>query len=81
MSPQPAVRSSLLDELVLYHRLGRLSGDYGVRVPMHDLPGAIFGPENTRDAKGHGREILPPTNLGPVALTSTMQASFSEGCI
>src|SRR5215212_8861921 len=54
--------------LLLDHRLGWPRGGYRVRVPMHHLPGALFGPEDARDAKGHGRDILPPANLGPVAL-------------
>jgi hypothetical protein len=54
--------------LLLDHRLGRLWGGYGVRVPMHDLPGTLFGPEDARDTQSHGANILTAANLGPVAL-------------
>src|SRR5215213_5573721 len=37
-------------DLLLYDRLRWLYGGYGVGVPMHDLPGALFGPEDALDA-------------------------------
>jgi hypothetical protein len=37
------LRNSLWGDLVLYHRLGWLRGGYGIRVPMHYLPGALLG--------------------------------------
>ena len=54
--------------LPLYHRFCWLRGGYGVRMSVHDLPSAIFGPEDTRDAQTHGGNILTAANLGPVAL-------------
>src|SRR5215204_4648099 len=53
---------------LLDHRLGWLWGRYGVRVTVHDLPSALFGPEYARDAQTHGADILTVANLGPVAL-------------
>src|SRR3712207_4683719 len=50
-------------ELFLYHRLCWLSGGYGVRVPMHYLPGAIFRPKDRRNPHGNRSEIFPPPNL------------------
>ena len=55
-------------ELLLDHRFGWLRGAYGVRMSVHDLPSAIFGPEDARDAQSHRGNILTPANLGPVAL-------------
>ena len=52
----------------MYHRLCWLRGGYGVRMSVHDLPSAIFGPEDARDTQSHGANILTPANLGPVAL-------------
>src|SRR5215213_8872664 len=54
--------------LLLDHRFRWLRGGYGVRMSVHDLPSAIFGPEDARDAQSHGGNILTPANLGPVAL-------------
>src|ERR671912_647274 len=59
---------ALRGDLLLYHRLCWLRGGYGVRMSVHDLPSAIFGPEDARDAQSHGGNILTPANLGPVAL-------------
>jgi hypothetical protein len=44
------LRTSLWGELALYHRLGRTRGGYGIRVPMHDLPGSLFGSKGHRDS-------------------------------
>src|SRR5215212_10515982 len=54
--------------LLLDHRFGWLRSGYGVRMSVHDLPSAIFGPEDARDAQSHGANILTAANLGPVAL-------------
>src|SRR5215207_3828293 len=47
---------------------------------VHDLPSAIFGPEDARDAQSHGANILTPANLGPVAL-HLHNISKIGGCI
>src|SRR5215213_8959337 len=54
--------------LLLDHRFRWLRGGYGVRMSVHDLPSAIFGPEDARDAQSYGANILTPANLGLVAL-------------
>src|SRR5687768_9781818 len=44
--------------LLLYHRLCWPSRGYGVRVPMHNLPCALFGPEDARDPQGDRSDVL-----------------------
>src|SRR5215216_4413188 len=39
---QSSKKFALRVDLLQDHRLGWLSGSYGVRVPMHDLPHTIF---------------------------------------
>src|SRR5829696_2027978 len=62
-SPKFALRV----ELFLDHRLCWLWGGYGIRVAMHNLPGALFESEDACDAQCHGGNILPSANLGLVA--------------
>src|ERR687898_2688906 len=54
--------------LLLYHRLCWPSRGYGVRVPMHNLPCALFGPEDARDPQGDRSDVLPPPDLGLASL-------------
>jgi hypothetical protein len=58
------LRTSLWGELVLYYRLGRLGRGYGVCVPMHYLPGALFGSKDHRDPKGERCNIFTSADLG-----------------
>jgi hypothetical protein len=50
-------------ELLLYHRFGWPSGSYGVRVPMHHLPGAVFGSKDHRDPQIAGCDLLSSADL------------------
>jgi hypothetical protein len=51
-------------DLLLYHRLGRLSGSYGVRVSMHDLPPTVLRTEDHRGPHGVWGDVLPFAYLG-----------------
>ena len=57
-------RSKGIGGLLLDHRLGWLSGRYGVCVPMHYPPLTIIGPKDHRRAQGVGGDLLPPSYLG-----------------
>ena len=46
------------------HRLGRLSGGYGVCVAMDDLPGASFGSKDHRNPQSDWVDIFPSAYLG-----------------
>src|SRR5918997_2881646 len=59
-----ALGSLLRVGLLLYHRLGWLRGCYRIRVPMHDLPGAVIGPEDHRYPQGDRGDICPSAYLG-----------------
>src|SRR5215204_240470 len=50
--------------LLLDHRLGWLSGRYGVCVPMHDLPSTILGPKDASNPQGNRGGILRSADLG-----------------
>ena len=50
-------------ELLLQHPLCGLRGSYGVRVSMHHLPGAPFGPKDHRDPQSERSDVLPSVNL------------------
>src|SRR4051794_27334376 len=52
------------DLLLLYHRLWRLWGGYGVGVTVYHLPGAIFRPEDHRGPKRVGGDLLASADLG-----------------
>ena len=58
--------------LLLYHRFGRPSGGYGVRVPMHYLPRTVFGAEDHRNPQIAWRNVITSTNLciGPLYPTN-----------
>jgi hypothetical protein len=64
------LRSSLSKgvELLLDHRFGWLSGGYGVRVPMHHLPGAIFWSKDHRNPQIAWGDLFDSTALcvGPL---------------
>jgi hypothetical protein len=49
--------------LLLDHRFGWLSGGYGVRVPMHDLPLTVFGSKDHRRAHCVWGDLLPSAYL------------------
>src|SRR5918993_3976215 len=57
------LRSSLRADLLLYDRVGRLRSGYGVRVTVHDLPGALFGSKDHRDPKSERRYIFTSADL------------------
>ena len=48
--------------LLLDHRLGWLSGGYGVCVPMHYFPLSLFRPKDRRNPHGNRGDIIPPLN-------------------
>src|SRR5215213_7534571 len=50
--------------LLLYHRLCWTTPGYGVRVPVHHLPLAPFGPEDHSDPKGERGCLLTPAYPG-----------------
>src|SRR5918994_5778982 len=47
------------------NRLCWLRGGYGIRVAMHYLPGAAFGPKEGRNPQPEGSDVLPSSDLGP----------------
>jgi hypothetical protein len=51
-------------ELLLDHRSCWLRGGYGVRVPMHYLPGAIFGSKDQSNPQSDRGDIFASANLG-----------------
>ena len=61
---ESALRSSLGVQLLLYHRLGRLRGGYGVGVTMHHLPGALFGPKDHRGPESPRGDLFASAYLG-----------------
>jgi hypothetical protein len=52
----------------LYYRFHWLRGGYRIRVPMHNLPGALFGPEDHRNPQSRWGEVLHFVNLDLVSL-------------
>ena len=54
--------------LLLYDRLGWLSGGYGVCVTMHYFPLSLFRPKDRRNPHGNRADIIPPLNLGLASL-------------
>src|SRR5215208_7919216 len=55
-------------DLLLDHRLCWPRGGYGVRVPMHYLPGAILWSKDHRNPKSAWSPILTCANLDLIAL-------------
>src|SRR5215218_8455463 len=51
-------------ELLLYDRLCRLRGGYGVGVAVHHLPLTLFGAEDHRGAHGVWDELVARADLG-----------------
>src|SRR5919112_4542162 len=62
-------------DLLLDHRFGWPRGGYGVRVPMHYLPGAILWSKDHRNPKIAGGDLFPSTDLpiGPLYPTNVGQ--------
>jgi hypothetical protein len=58
------VRSKGIGGLLLDHRLGWLSGRYGVCVPMYYPPLTVFGPKDHRRAQGVWGDVFTPAYLG-----------------
>jgi hypothetical protein len=51
-------------DLLLDHRFGWLSRGYGVCVPMHYLPGAVFRSKDHRSPQSPWGSLLSPADLG-----------------
>ena len=66
MGPQKRAEGRLL----LYHRLGRPWGGYGVGVAVHHLPGTLLGPIDHRDPEGGRGDVLPSAYLALLMLKS-----------
>src|SRR5829696_5756107 len=58
------LRSSLRIELLLDHRLCWLRGGYRVRMPMHNLPPALFRSKDHRNSQSERRYIFTSADLG-----------------
>jgi hypothetical protein len=58
--------------LLLDHRLCWLSCGYGVRVPMHYLPLAVFGSIDHRNSQVDRGNVLPCAYLGLLSLYPTV---------
>jgi hypothetical protein len=54
--------------LLLKDGFRRLRRGDRVRVAMHELPGAVLGAEDARDAETNCGEVVATTDLGPEAL-------------
>src|SRR5215217_8696846 len=49
--------------LLLYHRLGRLCGGYGISLAVHHLPLSLFRSIDHRNPKGGRDDVLPSADL------------------